>query len=92
MLTKKQKKEFFSRLEGPDGCDFREDASGKFIWNCKGDRCKDLSFKILKDMKISGENIAKFLEDCERTGGYCDCEIIFNSKEALLKEVNENES
>lgn len=67
--------EFVWRLEGPEGCNFRE-VKGEVRWDCEGGRNKELAIAILKDM--GGIDIAESLSYFEDRGGYCDCEIIFN--------------
>jgi hypothetical protein len=72
-------KAFIKRLEGPEGCNFKE--TGKkddFTWTCAGGKDKTLATKILKDMGLSEADIAASMEYFEDNGGYCDCEIIFN--------------
>ena len=83
-MTKKQLKEFFKKLEGPEGCNFREDDKGKMIWNCKAGEDKSHSVKILEEMGIPTQEIVSFLEKCSKRGGHCDCEIIFNAADKLL--------
>jgi len=36
-------------------------------------------------MKIPQNEQIRFLKQCTKLGGYCDCEIIFNAAEKLLK-------
>jgi Protein of unknown function (DUF2695) len=67
--------EFLERLEGPEGCNFREAAPGKTVWNCAGGDDKSLATAILTDM---GASIEESLAYFEAHGGYCDCEILFN--------------
>ncbi len=83
MLTRKQLDEFFFRLEGEEGCDFKKDENGKVIWRCKGGKDKSKAFEILRKMEISEKEIAGFISLCEQYGGYCDCEILFNAEEHL---------
>ena len=68
--------EFLQRLEGPEGCDFREDELGNVTWRCVGGNNKDFAIKILKDM--GGIDIEKSLAFFDDNGGHCDCEILFN--------------
>jgi len=84
MLNTEQIKEFFGRLEGPDGCDFKEDEEGKGTWKCKGGTDKSLAQAILEKMGVEPVEIVGFLSLCEERGGYCDCEIVFNAAEGLL--------
>lgn len=81
-MTKKQYTEFFEKLEGEEGCDFREDADGKVTWKCRHDYA--LSHKILADMNIPIPDQNKFLDYCYEKGGHCDCEIIFNAMDHIL--------
>ena len=81
MLTKEQLDEFFSRLGGEEGCDFKENAEGKVAWKCKGGKDKSKATDILKKMGISEKVMVEFLSLCESYGGYCDCEILFNAEE-----------
>jgi predicted PP-loop superfamily ATPase len=83
MLTRKQLDEFFSRLEGEEGCDFKKDENEKITWKCKGGTDKSKAFEILRKMKISEKEIAGFISLCEQYGGYCDCEILFNAEEHI---------
>lgn len=83
MLARKQLDEFFSRLEGPEGCDFKEDEKGKVTWKCKGGKDRSKAFEILRKMEISEKDIAVFISLCETYGGYCDCEILFNAEEHI---------
>ncbi len=82
-MRKKQIIEFFERLEGKEGCNFRK-VNGKGTWNCKGGMDKSLSIKILRKMKVSDTEMVELLIECDKTGGHCDCEIIFNSKGKFL--------
>lgn len=68
MLTEEQMDEFFSRLEGEEGCDFKEDAEGKVTWKCKGGNDKSKAIEILKKMKISEKVMTEFLSLCEYYG------------------------
>lgn len=83
MLTKEQLEEFFSRLEGNEGCDFKED-EGKVIWKCKGGNDKSKAKEILKKMGISEKVMTEFLSLCESHGGYCDCEILINAEKHIM--------
>lgn len=80
-MTKKQKKEFFERLEGKEGCNFRE-VKGEPTWDCKGGMNKDLSIDILcNQMGLDTSEVVEFLIEVHNQGGHCDCEIIFNASE-----------
>ena len=82
-MTKKQIKEFLNELNGERACNFRKDKKGNFKWDCNNDFT--FSKKILSKMGIKGKEQKEFLEKCESHGGYCDCEILFNAEEALLR-------
>ena len=80
--------EFLNRLEGEEGCNFREKEKGNpksITWDCDGKTHK-FSRKILTKMNISKIEQDIFLEECEMLGGYCDCEILLNAEEGLLGE------
>ena len=69
-------REFLERLEGLDGCDFKEDEKGQVTWRCEGGNDKSLASAIMRsmgDVDVSGS-----LSYFERHGGYCDWEILFN--------------
>ncbi len=70
--------EFLNRLEGPEGCDFKEDKTGQITWKCTGKTDRPYAHAILKDMGFSEQEIADSMEWYEIGGGYCDCEILFN--------------
>lgn len=85
-MTKKQIKEFLKRLEGKEGCNFKEEIKGdpnSVTWKCDG-RTHTISRKILTKMRITKNEQNSFLNECESSGGHCDCEILFNSAEHLL--------
>lgn len=70
--------EFLNRMKGPEGCNFRMNASMEEVWTCAGGRDKTLAIKILTAM---GATVADVVNSCiyfEAHGGFCDCEIIFN--------------
>jgi hypothetical protein len=68
--------EFCTRLQGPEGCNFREDEDGKTVWDC-GTRETDfaLARPILERM---GMNVERSLGYFMGMGGMCDCCILFN--------------
>lgn len=88
MITKKQAKEFFKRLEGPEGCDFRKDEQGKLSWNCNNKGNYKHTTAVLGKMGVSVVEIEAFLEMCRGFGGYCDCEILFNAEEKVLNALS----
>lgn len=74
-------KEFLDRLEGREGCDFKEKIPGdknSVTWKCKGGKNKNFAEKILKKMGFDDKQIKKSFNYFESHGGYCDCEILFN--------------
>ena len=83
-MTKKQLKEFFARLEGPEGCDFKENEKGNTTWNCKSGMDKTHAKRILKKMGIPKDEATDFLALCDENGGHCDCEILFNAEERIM--------
>ena len=71
-MTKEHPKweEFVNRLEGPEGCDFKERVPGKPLtetWTCLGGTDKSLAQAILKTM--SEIDIAASMEYFESRGG-----------------------
>jgi hypothetical protein len=86
MLSKEQLEEFFRKLEGPEGCDFKEDAKGKITWNCKAGMDKTHAKRILKNMGIPKWQADEFLDLCDEHGGHCDCEILMNAEERIMHE------
>jgi len=73
--------EFRDRLEGPEGCNFREKIPGDretLTWDCKAGRDKTHAIAILTAM---GATVSEIVASCEyftAQGGFCDCEILFN--------------
>ncbi len=81
VLTEDQWEEFLARLEGSEGCDFRQKIPGdvkSITWKCSNGRSRPFAEKILKEMGISVAKIADVMTFCDEHGGYCDCEIVFN--------------
>jgi len=81
VVEKMKYQELFDYLEGK--CDFKEiknksKAKKDYTWNCD---CK-LTFtkQFCKKNKLDFEKVKKRLNN---TGGYCDCEVIFNSAEKI---------
>lgn len=73
--------EFLDRLEGPEGCDFKEKTPGdanSITWKCNGGKDKTFATRILKDMDLSETEIQDSLDYFDAHGGHCDCEILFN--------------
>jgi len=71
--------EYFDRLSGPEGCNFRTDENGESVWTCFGGNDKRLSTAILEDMGLDNYEIALLHEIVGELGGHCDCEILFNA-------------
>lgn len=70
--------EFIQRLEGPEGCNFREEVPGDsktITWTCKGGKDKSFSKNLLKDYNVDIEGSLSWFE---KNGGFCDCEILYN--------------
>jgi len=67
---------FIERLEGPEGCDFKESDEGKVTWHCKGGVDKTFAEAILTAM--GDIDVVASLAYFEENGGHCDCEILFN--------------
>jgi hypothetical protein len=76
-------REFFDRLEGPEGCDFSEDGSR---WTCSGKGDFPLTRKLLADMGLPEDRIEECIAHFEKHGGYCDCEVVFNVRDAYERE------
>ena len=59
-------------------CNFHEDKKKEMRWTCH----KDLRFtrQFCKENKLDFEKVRKLLE---HSGGYCDCEVLFNSSEKV---------
>lgn len=68
---------FYGLLQGPEGCDFREDERGKITWRCAGGMDKSIATQIL-EKNFPGINVEASLAYFETRGGHCDCEIVFN--------------
>ena len=89
MIKKKQMREFLKRLNSPEGCNFRK-IEGKpkgedITWTCNAHTSRPLSHVILHSMNISESDIKEIMRVAEKYGGYCDCEIIFNAQDGLMK-------
>ena len=67
-------REFFERLAGPEGCDFKPSGS----WNCHGGTDTRFSRRVLVAMGLSEVAIKQTLRYFRLDGGYCDCEIVLN--------------
>lgn len=81
ILTLEQWEEYFARLEGPEGCDFRE--SPEWSWKCHGGNDKSYSREILFKMDLPIETINEALDCVHSLGGHCDCEVLFNAAERI---------
>lgn len=68
-------KEFIGILDGPKGCNFRENEEGKTTWDCAAGNSKEHAYRILQDFDVDVWNSLRYFDT---HGGYCDCEIIFN--------------
>lgn len=77
--TNERWEEFIERLEGKEGCDFKDKIKDKpesITWKCPSKKNKPLATAILKKMR--NINIKKSLKYFDEHGGHCDCEILFN--------------
>src|SRR5207248_831423 len=86
-LTDEQLAEYLQRLEGPDGCDFREKVHGDpetSTWRCRGGHDKRNSTYILRAMGLGDADIAAVHLVVDVLGGHCDCEILFNAAPQML--------
>lgn len=75
-MNKKDLERFFNRLEELleiNGCNGRDLTNAEII---------------LEEMNIPKENREEFLEDCRKSGGFCDCEIFLNSEEYLREKYD----
>lgn len=88
MLNKSQATEFFTRLEGKEGCNFRLDNDDKYKLNCNRDY--KLSVKILNAMSIPHDKQKEFLRVLRIYGGRCDCEIILQAKAVYMLHIKSN--
>ena len=70
-------REFAERLEGPDGCDFREGDQGP-TWTCLGGRNRPRAVEIMRTMGLNDDAVLASLDYFDNHGGYCDCEILLN--------------
>lgn len=66
----------YSFLEGEEGCNFRKNGKGETTWDCDG--------LILSKTKVfckkNNIDFVKVKELCRGTGGYCDCEVLLNTR------------
>ncbi len=70
--------EFCDRLEGPDGCNFHEDADGVTRWTCGGGEDQSIAIRCLQVMGFDRASIDASCAYFRDHGGYCSCEILFN--------------
>ncbi len=83
-ITNRAIAEFFTRLEGKEGC-FRKDKEGDRGWNCEAGIDKTKSRLILKRMGFDINQIIYILGKMQEAGGSCDCGIILNAKRKFNK-------
>jgi len=70
-MKKKELEKFLNRLEElleVNGCNGRDLTNAEII---------------LEEMNIPKNEQIEFLENCRKSGGFCDCEIFLNSEEYL---------
>jgi hypothetical protein len=73
--------EFYDRLEGPEGCNFREKVPGDpttVKWDCTSKNDHTSARKILAAMGFTQDQVDSSCEYFNSCGGFCDCEILFN--------------
>lgn len=71
--------EFCARLEGPEGCDFREREPGRpdsITWRCGGGQSYRYAEAILSEMGFSAAQVAASIAYFVEQGGHCDCEVL----------------
>lgn len=81
-FSDEQWEDLFVRLEGPDGCNFREGPNGD-TWDCKGGTDLTFTKAILGEMVDEAER-DRVLSVIDVFGGHCDCEVVFNVQERVL--------
>jgi hypothetical protein len=81
--------EFVEKLEGPNGCNFRE-VDGESKWTCKGGMDKSNAARILREMR--GVDLDATLAFFDQHGGHCDCEILFNVEDSFARTKYPNEA
>jgi hypothetical protein len=69
MLTTEELTEFFDRLSGPEGCDFRK-VNDEWSWSCQGRDDQSYAQKILRLMEIPPARAEPFLAECTEHGGH----------------------
>jgi hypothetical protein len=75
--------EFFDRLCGLEGCNFREE-DGSQVWTCGRDAGHPFSRTILARMGVLRADIDKCVRYFEAHGGYCDFEVVLNVMDDLV--------
>jgi hypothetical protein len=81
LLSLDQWREYFRRLEGPEGCDFQETPT--WTWNCAGGTDQTFSRAILAKIGLDEGTINEVLQCVSSLGGMCDCEVLFNAAERI---------
>jgi hypothetical protein len=84
-ISDRQWEEFFARLEGPEGCDFKDGENG-ITWMCGGGNDKTKADAILVRMGIGDSLRPRLLKLVDVLGGHCDCEILLNAGARILGE------
>ena len=79
MLTKLKIKRFLRRLGGTEGCNFTHET-----WHCDGTFKKAKA--IMTKMNFTEEEIGRVLDISQNNGGFCDCEMLFNTSNTLIEE------
>ena len=83
-LTKTLVAKYLKTLAGPQGCNFHKGYKGQTVWKCAGGTSTKISRKILMKLNVAPSDTVRLLAFAKKHGGYCDCEILFNAKSALL--------
>lgn len=82
-FSDEQWEDLFMRLEGPDGCNFREGPNGG-TWDCKGGTDLTFTKAFLEEMLDDQAERDRVLSVIDVFGGHCDCEVVFNVQERVL--------
>jgi len=78
--------DFLDRLEGPDGCNFRDVVrNGKkdSTWDCDNTPNRPIARKHLAALGATSQEIEQSLGFFHAFGGHCDCEIAFNVQDSF---------
>jgi len=76
--------EFYEKMEGPQGCNFREYQDGGSHFTCDNSPDRPIARRILKEMGATQVEIEQSLGLFAGHGGFCDCEILFNVQSSMV--------